>query len=47
MTVCALCGCEEEAHGGELDVETGMQVCTGCGEVCDFEPEDEDVEEGE
>lgn len=43
--ICALCGCEESAHGGEDPDNPGdYTICTGCGEPCDFE-EDENVEE--
>ncbi len=44
--VCALCGCEESAHGGEEMDEDGRitEVCTGCGEPCSFEEADEESE---
>lgn len=37
--VCAVCGCEEHEHGGD-DGE-----CTGCGEICEFDPETEEEDE--
>lgn len=36
MSNCFCCGCDEHEHGGGLDGDE----CTGCGELCDFEPED-------
>lgn len=41
---CARCGCYEEEHGGDYDEEAGENICTGCGEPCEFEPEENEEE---
>jgi hypothetical protein len=44
---CALCGCDENEHGGQDTDEDGdvVEVCTGCGEECSFEAAEEVEEE--
>lgn len=45
---CALCGCQENEHGGTGTNDHGEyseEICTGCGAECPFEESDEDEEE--
>ena len=43
FNTCANCGCTEEEHGSGDEGE----ICSGCGEECEFIPVEEDEEDDE